>query len=119
VGIRGRTITGFDIVGFSVAGLCLLASLVATIFAVPVFESMLKDLDGSLPALTKLFLLPWITPALALLAPIAISIGIAMNRSRQIRAVLMIATIVYSLALPAAFLIAMYLPVFNLAANLE
>lgn len=110
-------LTGVDIAGVSFSAVGLLWSALAVLKLAPNFAAMFADFGKptALPAITQLFLTGWFPFALAL-APLAtVLAGVAIDAPRNLRLVLVLLSGVMTLALPAGFLIAMYLPIFSLA----
>jgi hypothetical protein len=108
-------VTLFDRIGLAAGGLGVALALVLALRVGPTFRKMFADFGGQLPRATELGLVPWLPPVVALVPPLLIVTCIGFDAPRKARAVLMAASIAMMLGLPAAFLAAMYQPIFALA----
>jgi type II secretory pathway component PulF len=116
----GRPVlTAVDLVGLGFAVLGLLWATVAVLLVAPSFATMFADLGGQLPTFTRLCLSRWF-PFLIGSVPLAVAmVGPVLRAERPTRLLLMGLSIVLSLAMPAIFLVGMYLPIFSIAGSIK
>lgn len=113
--LHAHALTVFDIVGLAFAAFDLVWA-VGTVMAVqPKLGKLLADFGGELPPFTRLCLQPWFPVVLAAIPVALVGVGILRCATRKTRAALMGATIFLALALPAGFLIGVYLPIFAIS----
>jgi len=118
LGSMRRPLTPFDIVGLAFAILGLAWALAAAHVVAPTFARMYAELCCGypcLPAATSLLLSPWTDLALGL-APFAfVLLAWALRARRGVRAAAMVAAVLWVVAQPVAFFLAMYLPLISLS----
>lgn len=94
-----------------ISALGVLWGLVATFFVTPVFLKMFVDFDSRLPQWTLLMVKPW--------APLGLAMGcfaiVASSTRLDAKWLALTVAVVTTLAQPALFLVAMYLPIFEIA----
>jgi type II secretory pathway component PulF len=85
----------------------------------PTFKAMYDDLGGELPGLTVAFLSPIVLMVLGLLPFMVVGGAIGVRAEPKQRTVAAIVAVVLALLFPAAFLVAMYLPLFQLTSAIK
>jgi hypothetical protein len=104
-----------DVVGLVTSGLALLGALVAVLAIQPAFAEMFSDFGGELPWLTRVALQPW-PPLVVALVPLLLVAESALRSvgrtGRMIRVAVSLVVVGIGSAL---FLMALYLPIFDLA----
>ena len=108
-----------DLVSLVACAVGLVWSIAAALQVGPTFARMFADFGGPLPTLTTLFLLPWVPPAVAGLPLVATVAGLVANTGAQARVAAMTFAIVWALAMPGLFLLAMYQPIFSVAGAIK
>jgi hypothetical protein len=118
---RSSYVTVPEIVGFSFSGLGVLWSAIAAIVLQPAFSRMFVDFGSAdaIPPFTHLCLRPWFPLSLAVLPMLPVGVGVLSRATRPIRVALMSLAILLTLALPAVFLVGMYLPIFRITALIK
>ncbi len=112
------TFTVFDAVGVSVGALGLPFALVAS-WKGPQFAALFADLGTSLPAFTQLCLKPWI-PILLGVIPISVAaLTLFAQPARGGRVAAMVFTLLLALSVPTAYLMGLYLPIFEIAGHIK
>lgn len=95
----------------SISALGVLWSLVASFVIAPVYVKMFADFGSQIPQLTQLMAKPW--------APVALAVGcfviVASSTRLEAKWLALTVSLVTTLAQPALFLVAMYLPIFAIA----
>lgn len=116
---RPRGLTTADKVGLTACAVGVTWSLVAALQAGPTFAAMFADFGGPLPLLTRIFLLPWVPPAIAALPLVATAAAIVFGAGRQARVAAMTFSLVWAIAMPGLYLWAMYQPIFSVAGSIK
>lgn len=98
-----------------IAAVGVLWALLATLVLAPSFTSMFEDFAATLPWLTRLMVTPWGPLAIAF-ASVA---GVAASTLARPKWLPLVLAVVGTLAQPAVFLVAMYLPIFTLAGQVQ
>ena len=98
-----------------VSALGVLWSLVASLVIAPVYVKMFADFGSRLPQLTLLMVKPW--------APLGLAVGcfaiVASSTRIEAKWLAMTVSVVTTLAQPTLFLVAMYLPIFEIAGAIK
>lgn len=111
--------TVLDWIGAAVASLTALG-----LFALPLvgraFAAMYRDLGGgSIPALTRLALSGWLPLVLGAVVAGGIGVGVFVVPSLGVRRAVIVGAFLFGLAAIAFCLVALYLPIFQLAGNVK
>ncbi len=114
--MRPPKLTAFDDVALAAGGLGVIAAFALVFAGQPRFAEMFHELGGTLPAVTRLCLQPWFPPLVACVPLGIAALGLRLRRGSLLRMVLVL---VLSLSWPAAWLGAMYLPLFTLSSAIE
>jgi len=112
-------LTVFDYVGLGFSAACLAWGIAVAAFFAPVFGAMFSDFSCCLPRLTELFLTPWFPIALGLVPAAIVALGVVVGARRGLRGLTMSAAILFTLAQPILFFVAMYLPIVELAEGIQ
>lgn len=98
-----------------VSALGVLWGLVASFAIAPVFLKMFADFSSPVPQLTQLMVKPW--------APLGLAVGcfaiVASSTRLEAKWLALTVSLVTTLAQPALFLVAMYLPIFAIAGAIK
>ena len=98
-----------------VSALGVLWSLVASLVIAPVYVKMFADFGSRLPQLTLLMVKPW--------APLGLAVGcfaiVASSTRLEAKWLALTVSVVTTLAQPTLFLMAMYLPIFEIAGAIK
>lgn len=98
-----------------VSALGVLWSLVASLVIAPVYVKMFADFGSRLPQLTLLMVKPW--------APLGLAVGcfaiVASSTRIEAKWLALTVSVVTTLAQPTLFLVAMYLPIFEIAGAIK
>jgi hypothetical protein len=105
-------------------GVCVASFTALALFAFPLvgrtFAATFRDLGTpSLPLLTQLALAVWFPPALGLLVAAGISVGVFRADSLAARRAIIVGSFLLGAAAFALCLVALYLPIFELAGNVK
>ena len=106
----------FDIIGLAFGAFGPVWSVAGVLKVAPVSAKIYADFGGKLPVLTELCLSIWFPITLGLVPLAVVGLGIVGNAARWTRAILMGVVILLTFALPAIFLVGLYLPILDIAA---
>ena len=100
-----------NVAALVISALGVLWSLVASFVIAPVYVKMFADFGSRLPQLTILMVKPW--------APLGLAVGcfaiVASSSRLEAKWLALTVSVVTTLAQPTLFLMAMYLPIFQIA----
>lgn len=113
-----RKLGGLQVVGGIAASFCVLEA-VGMVGLQPTYLSMFRDFGAELPLLTRVFLQPVTPLALGLLPTALVVEGIVRGRSEGAQLARTIAAIATAAGLLLGFLVAMYLPILELAGQIK
>lgn len=114
-GMRRASLTFVDVVGLGFGVLGVLWSLLAVLKITPTFKAMFADFGGELPVLTRLMSTGWLAMTLGSTPLVAVAVGILAKARAGTRSLLTGVAVLLGFAMPALFLVAMYLPMFSMA----
>lgn len=109
---------GIDVIAL-VLGVLLLLEAVGVVAASRSFAAMFRDFGGTLPLVTRLFLIP-VVPLGVALGSMAFAVeGAVRRRSEPAMMVRVIAEIVVAALLLVGFIAGMYLPIFAISGSVS
>jgi type II secretory pathway component PulF len=115
-----KDLTALDWIGVVVVGIGILwiAVLIPFVY-VPTFAAMYADFGGMLPAGTRILFARWPSVILGLIPVGIVVASLTGTRTVQNRRALIVAAFVVALLILGASVTALYLPVFQLAGNIQ
>ena len=110
-------LTALDWIGALLAGALTAGLFGFPLVVVPTWRATLAELGGPIPGLTRLVLEAWFTPALGVVA-VGLLVAAGTGGLTRRRAAV-VAAFMWAAACLAMALVALYLPFFQLAGNIE
>lgn len=117
---RSKAFIVFDLVGLAWGALSVLFSLAVVLRVAPHFATIFREPgNGSLPWLTRLCLTPWFPLIVGAIPLLVMGAGMLTKVPIAARALLVGIGAFFAVAQVVVFIVAMYLPIFSVAAGIQ